>query len=217
MERSATARLARRRDLFRVSRSASCGMMARSRIRPGPQFRPHSAENLIHQTVLPASDAGRIPVDASSPLGLAMADPLSREQRTEVMRRIGRENTPPEMAVRRSLHRMGYRYRLHGKDLPGRPDVILPRHRAVVFVHGCFWHGCEKCYRGTRVPKSNREYWLAKVQRNQERDLRSITLLEAAGWHVLVVWECQTHDLERLAELLLSFMSGRIGSRREKQ
>lgn len=127
------------------------------------------------------------------------------------MRRIGRENTPPEMAVRRSLHRMDYRYQLHGKDLPGTPDVILPRYRATIFVHGCFWHGCEKCYRGARVPKTNREYWLAKVERNRARDLRSIASLEAAGWHVLVVWECQTRDLGRLAEMLQAFMLRQSG------
>lgn len=134
-------------------------------------------------------------------------DKLSQERRSEIMRRIGQKNTPPELVVRRILHRLGFRFRLHRKDLPGSPDVVLPKHRVCVFIHGCFWHGCPSCYRGARVPKSNREYWLTKVARNQARDERSLAALREAGWRVMVVWECQTHDPERLAGLLLVVLS----------
>jgi DNA mismatch endonuclease (patch repair protein) len=127
---------------------------------------------------------------------------LSKERRTEVMRAIGRQDTPPEKAVRRVLHRLGYRFRLHRKDLPGKPDLVLPRWRTVLFVHGCFWHGCPRCYTGHRVPKTNRDYWLAKVSRNQARDARVGEQLRSSGWRVVTIWECETHDESRLERLL---------------
>ena len=134
-------------------------------------------------------------------------DKLSPERRSEIMRGIGRENTAPELVVRKTLHRLGFRFRIHRKDLPGSPDVVLPKHRTCVFVHGCFWHGCPTCYRGARVPKSNREYWLNKVKKNRARDERSTSALVAAGWRVVVAWECQTGDPERLANFLLTQLS----------
>jgi DNA mismatch endonuclease (patch repair protein) len=118
------------------------------------------------------------------------------------MRAIGRQDTPPERAVRRVLHRLGYRFRLHRKDLPGKPDLVLPKWRTVLFVHGCFWHGCPRCYTGHRVPKTNRDYWLAKVSRNQARDARVGEQLRSTGWRVLTIWECETHDEARLGRLL---------------
>jgi DNA mismatch endonuclease, patch repair protein len=133
---------------------------------------------------------------------------ISKERRSEIMRSIRRKNTPPELAVRRMVHGMGFRYRIHRQDLHGKPDIVLPRHRKIIFVHGCFWHGCPVCYTGARVPKSNQEFWQTKIKKNRARDVRSITTLESAGWQVLVIWECQTRDLPRLKDLLSRFLSG---------
>lgn len=107
------------------------------------------------------------------------------------MARIGSKNTRPEMIVRSAAHRLGLRFRLHRRDLPGSPDVVLPRHRTVLFVHGCFWHRHADCPR-TSTPVRNAEFWKTKFERNVSRDLEAKTALEAQGWRVLVVWECQT-------------------------
>lgn len=104
------------------------------------------------------------------------------------MSRVRREDTAPEMAVRRKLHAAGFRYNLHRGDLPGKPDIVLPRLKAAVFVHGCFWHG-HSCKAGRR-PSSNRDYWNAKIDRNIERDARCIDELQRRGWRVWVVWSC---------------------------
>jgi DNA mismatch endonuclease, patch repair protein len=111
--------------------------------------------------------------------------------RSEMMSRIGPRDTAPEMAVRRGLHRLGFRFRLHRGDLPGRPDVVLPRHRAVIFVHGCFWHGHEACPY-FRLPKTNTGFWEAKIGRNAARDAEAVARLVDGGWRVLTVWECAT-------------------------
>ena len=101
------------------------------------------------------------------------------------------KNTPPEMIVRRLVHSMGYRFRLHRKDLPGNPDLVFPRFRKVIFVHGCFWHQ-HRCNRGNRKPTTRQEYWLPKLRRNVKRDRRVLRELRNLGWRALVVWECQT-------------------------
>ena len=116
--------------------------------------------------------------------------------RSEMMSRIGTRNTAPELVVRRGLHRLGFRFRLHRKDLPGRPDVVLPRHHAVIFVHGCFWHGHEGCPY-FRLPKTNTDFWKAKIVRNVERDAEIVARLVAQGWRVLTVWECMTRGQTR--------------------
>ena len=108
------------------------------------------------------------------------------------MRRVRQRDTQPELLVRRRLHGLGYRYRLHRKDLPGVPDIVLPRYKAVVFVHGCFWHG-HACARG-RLPKSNTDYWHAKIERNVARDRRNVCELQDLGWRVFVVWACQMDE-----------------------
>ncbi len=118
------------------------------------------------------------------------------------MSRIRGKDTKPELAVRRMLHAMGYRFRLHRKDLPGRPDIVLPRHKLALFVHGCFWHGCEKCDRGLRKAKSNANFWAAKVAENRERDARNLGALTALGWRVEVVWECDTRSHAQLDAVL---------------
>lgn len=134
-----------------------------------------------------------------------MTDVFDPEKRSAVMRRVKGRDTGPEMAVRRALTLLGARYRLHRRDLPGSPDVVLPGRRLAIFVHGCFWHGHD-CARGSRVPKANRDYWLAKVERNVARDARNLSDLEAADWRVETIWECEMKNaatLEaRLARLL---------------
>lgn len=117
-------------------------------------------------------------------------DTLSPAERSEVMRRVRSKDTKPEVFVRSVLHRMGYRFRLHRKDLPGNPDIVLPKHRTAVFIHGCFWHQHPGCRKAT-VPQNNRDYWERKLSRNVERDALSVRALEEAGWRVVILWECE--------------------------
>lgn len=128
-------------------------------------------------------------------------DRLTPERRSWNMSRVRSNDTQPELAVRSVLHRMGYRFSLRRKDLPGKPDIVLPKHRLIVFVHGCFWHQHRNCRDG-RVPKSRRTYWSAKLMANVKRDARSIKALRLAGWRTLSVWECQTVDTKSLARKL---------------
>lgn len=114
-------------------------------------------------------------------------------------------DTVPELCVRRALHAMGYRFRLHRKDLPGTPDIVLPRHRKIVLVHGCFWHGHEDCKRAAR-PVNNAGTWAAKIEGNRRRDQRNLDALSASSWDVLVVWECEMRDASRLEALLRAFL-----------
>ena len=135
--------------------------------------------------------------------------PETREKinaRSAIMRAVKSKNTSPELLVRRLAHSLGYRFRLHRKDLPGNPDLVFPKHRRVIFVHGCFWHGHD-CARGARVPKDNRDYWVGKISRNRERDRRSLTALKTLGWNILVVWECETKDRAKLARRISKFLS----------
>jgi DNA mismatch endonuclease (patch repair protein) len=142
-----------------------------------------------------------------------MADNLTSEQRSRCMSKIRSTNTLPEWTVRRLVFDMGYRYRLHRRDLPGTPDLVFPRLRRVVFVHGCFWHG-HSCQKG-RMPKSNSSYWTAKRTRNITRDRQSTRKLRRAGWRVLTVWECETRDLDNLRRRIGAFLS-RSGTRKTK-
>jgi len=123
------------------------------------------------------------------------------------MRRIRKRDTRPELVVRRIVHALGLRFRLHRRDLPGTPDLVLPRHRKAILVHGCFWHQHEGCT-FSRQPKSRLDYWLPKLARNVERDRASRAALEAAGWRCLVIWECETKDTERLGTTLHDFLLG---------
>jgi DNA mismatch endonuclease (patch repair protein) len=119
-----------------------------------------------------------------------MTDTLTVAQRSALMARVRRKNTTPEIAIRKVLHRLGLRYRLHAAELAGTPDLVLPKYNAVVFVHGCFWHHHAGCKIAT-IPKTNREFWLNKFLRNIRRDATTFRLLEAQGWRVFTVWECE--------------------------
>ena len=122
-----------------------------------------------------------------------MTDVYSPEKRSAVMRRVKSRDTTPERVVRRLLTGLGVRYRLHRADLPGKPDIVMPGRRLALQIHGCFWHGHD-CARGARVPKANRDYWLAKVGRNRARDADTIARLQALGWRVETLWECEMKD-----------------------
>lgn len=121
------------------------------------------------------------------------------------MRSVKSKDTGPEILIRSMLHRLGYRYRLHDKALPGKPDIVFTPRRKVVFIHGCFWHGHD-CARGARVPKSNADYWTRKIARNRERHSTACERLQQAGWNVLTVWECELHDRDALNDRLRDFL-----------
>jgi DNA mismatch endonuclease (patch repair protein) len=122
------------------------------------------------------------------------------------MQAVKSKDTAPELIVRRTVHSMGYRFRLHRKDLPGKPDLVFPGVRKAIFVHGCFWHG-HNCARGARVPKRNRVYWTKKVGRNQERDRSVVAALKGSGWKVRIFWECQLKDRSRLRARIGCFLA----------
>ena len=126
--------------------------------------------------------------------------------RSTLMRRVQGKNTTPERIVRRAAHSLGYRFRLHGRDLPGTPDLIFPRLRKVIFVHGCFWHRHVGCSR-TTTPKTRAAYWQDKFDQNMERDRRNVATLQLFGWEVLVVWECETFDRPQLLATLSRFLA----------
>ncbi|MGY4726909.1 very short patch repair endonuclease [Burkholderia pyrrocinia] len=125
--------------------------------------------------------------------------------RSENMRRIRSKDTEPELVVRRLVYAMGYRYRLHRKDIPGKPDLVFLGRRKVIFIHGCFWHQHSGCREG-RLPKSNTDYWLPKLRRNQDRDRAALSQLAATGWEALVIWECETKDSSALAAKIRGFL-----------
>jgi len=125
-------------------------------------------------------------------------DTVSKEVRSRNMSAIRSKNTNPETVVRSLLFALGYRYRLHRKDLPGKPDIVLKKHNTVIFVHGCFWHHHRNCKRAN-WPKSNQEYWIPKIQRNVKRDRSHNSKLKKQGWKVLVIWECQIKNIDKLS------------------
>jgi DNA mismatch endonuclease (patch repair protein) len=127
------------------------------------------------------------------------------EARSRIMRAVKSCDTRPELALRSLAHRMGYRFRLHRKDLPGKPDMVFPAKRKAIFMHGCFWH-CHDCGRGARIPVQNRDYWDAKLTRNRERDESSMKALAALGWEAIVFWECELQVPKQVAKKLRSFL-----------
>lgn len=142
-------------------------------------------------------------------------DTLTPEQRSERMSRIRSVGSKPELLVRRLLHGLGYRFRLHRRDLPGSPDLVFPSRKKVIFVHGCFWHrhGDPSC-RLARLPKSRADFWLPKLERNRARDEKHEAALQKLGWQTHVAWECQLRDKEQLANNLRRFLEG-AGQRHE--
>jgi DNA mismatch endonuclease (patch repair protein) len=134
-----------------------------------------------------------------------MADKLSPAARSANMARVRGRHTRPEMVVRRLAHGLGYRYRLHGPGLPGKPDLVFRSRKKVIFVHGCFWHQHANCHRAS-IPVTNRDFWSSKLRTNAERDAAQITALIGRGFGVLVIWECETTDAEYLAVRIRSFL-----------
>jgi DNA mismatch endonuclease, patch repair protein len=134
-----------------------------------------------------------------------MADVLTSEQRRRNMSAIRSRDTKPEIAVRKLVFRMGYRFRLHCRDLPGRPDLVFAGRRKIIEVRGCFWHN-HTCKDGTRSPETNSEYWKAKIARNVTRDRQNARQLRALGWHILEIWECESKELSTLEVLIRTFL-----------
>jgi DNA mismatch endonuclease (patch repair protein) len=130
-------------------------------------------------------------------------DKLTPVERSRVMSKVRGKNTSPEIRVRRTLHALGYRFRLHKKDLPGKPDIVIPKYRICIFVHGCFWHQHSGCKRAT-IPVNNHEFWVQKFADNACRDEHAVKELMTLGWQVMRVWECQTKKAEELTRLLRS-------------
>ena len=127
--------------------------------------------------------------------------------RSENMRRIRSKNTKPEMIIRQLIHSMGYRYRLHRKDLPGKPDLVFPSRKAVIFVHGCFWHQhSDLACKDAHIPKSNQDYWIPKLNINITRDKTHYEALNSLGWRVLVIWECEIQDNKDIAQKIEKFL-----------
>lgn len=134
-------------------------------------------------------------------------DILTPEQRSKRMSRVRGRDTKPEMLVRRLAHGMGYRYRLHRRDLPGSPDLVFPSRQKVIFVHGCFWHRhLDPDCKLARLPKSKLDFWGPKLETNRERDERNLALLAELGWDVLIIWECQTKNREELKARIGEFL-----------
>ena len=133
-------------------------------------------------------------------------DVLTKEQRSYCMSCIRKTDTTPELVVRRIVHQLGFRFRLHRRNLPGCPDIVLPRHKKVIFVHGCWWHR-HNCKLGKRKPKTKLDYWIPKLQGNKERHKKNLIKLRRQGWKVFTVWECQVKDTKKLTQMLQKFFS----------
>ncbi len=133
-----------------------------------------------------------------------MTDIYDQKKRSEIMGRVRDKDTKPEYRVRKIAHSLGYRFRLYDDDLPGKPDLVFPRHRKVIFVHGCFWHGHKNCRKAKR-PATNIEFWDRKLSSNMERDRRNVVALEEAGWGSLIIWECETRDRDHVEQMMRRF------------
>lgn len=135
-----------------------------------------------------------------------MTDVFPSDKRSWIMSRVRDKNTSPEVKVRSLIHRLGYRFRLHRKDLPGKPDLVFNSRKKTIFVHGCFWHRHD-CARGHRIPKTNSEYWIEKIQRNVERDSKHQSDLKMSGWDILIIWECEIGNPNNLAKEIDGYLS----------
>ena len=136
-------------------------------------------------------------------------DPLTPQQRSERMSRVRGKDTKPELVIRRLVWSLGYRYRLHSKKLPGRPDLVFPGRKKVIFIHGCFWHQHGEGCRQYRMPRSKLDFWLPKLEGNKQRDANNQQLLREMGWDYLVIWECQIKDREEVSKRIVNFLEGK--------
>jgi DNA mismatch endonuclease, patch repair protein len=192
----------------RLGHSTTCeaygGVGYRARVRLRDQSLPQQFADRVCSAEVrrlisyDAHDSDRTP-------GLSMADRLTKTKRSWLMSRVRNKDTGPEKIVRSFLHQRGFRFRLHVADLPGAPDIVLPKYGTVVFVHGCFWHSHSHCKRAS-IPANNRQFWKAKLRQNVARDRRVAALLRARGWTVLTVWSCQTHKTVSLSRRLLALL-----------
>jgi DNA mismatch endonuclease (patch repair protein) len=137
---------------------------------------------------------------------LRMADKFSKQKRSEIMSGVRTAHTTPEVCVRKALHALGYRFRLQRKDLPGKPDIVLPKYKTVIFVHGCFWHS-HTCKKGQTLPQTNADFWIEKLSKNVQRDRENNEALKVLGWNVVVMWECETKTNEKLMATLTERLS----------
>ena len=133
-----------------------------------------------------------------------MVDRVSEKRRSYIMSSVGSKDTGPELAVRKLLHSLGYRFRLHKRGLPGSPDIVFQKRKKAIFIHGCFWHG-HNCKYG-RLPKSKTEYWEPKIKKNQERDKNNLKRLKELEWEALVVWQCELKEIDTTKMRLVSFL-----------
>jgi DNA mismatch endonuclease (patch repair protein) len=134
-----------------------------------------------------------------------MKDFQASKERSRIMRAIKSKDTTPEMVVRRLIFSKGFRFRLHDKTLPGKPDIIFKSMKKIIFVHGCFWHGHD-CKRGARIPKKNREYWTEKIRKNVARDSNYLVELKKLGWDTMIIWECELKDIRAIESNLMKFL-----------
>ena len=144
-----------------------------------------------------------------------MADIWTKEKRSEIMSRIRSRDTGPELVTRSVLHKLGYRFTVSGpknRELPGRPDIVLPRHRVVIFVHGCFWHRHKGC-KISSTPKTRTQFWVSKFEANEARDRRNMRKLRRMHWKIMVVWECQTHNRCKLSSVLKRKLAATVSSK----
>jgi DNA mismatch endonuclease (patch repair protein) len=137
-----------------------------------------------------------------------MIDTRTKKKRSEIMSKVRSKNTTPEILIRKLIFSMGYRYRLHVKKLPGKPDIVMAGRRKIIDVRGCFWHGHDDCKYG-RLPKSRQDFWITKITLNRKRDLENLHKLESLGWKVLVVWQCELRDLNFLKTKLYEFIEAK--------
>jgi len=144
-----------------------------------------------------------------------VADKLSAEHRSRNMAAIRSKNMKPELAVRSLVHNLGFRFRLHKKELPGKPDLVFSSLKKAIFVHGCFWHQHNACREG-RMPGSRQEYWIPKLSRNVARDAQHIRDLKKDGWNVLIIWECETKEIPSIQRKILKFLGSKTLSSRRK-
>ena len=137
-----------------------------------------------------------------------MSDIYSKQKRSLIMSKISNKNTKPEILIRKLLYSLGYRFRLHKKELPGKPDIVLPKHKKVIFVNGCFWHGHNKCVR-SKLPLTNKKFWSDKIAKNKKKDRSNFIRLKKLGWNYLVIWQCEISkkNFNKLTNKIISFLS----------